>query len=390
MVTDWRHEAAHQLPRALEEVTPAWVTLAMRAFDASAPEVESVEIERIGEGFGLTGAIGRMQVRWQSGDGQLPGSVIVKLPLAQSGEPSLYRKRTEQGAPGDNPYFQRCSRETRFYSELASLGHTPAPVCYFAASSEDQVAIVLLLEDIEDARQGDVLAGCSLEDVAATIDAIASVHATWWTSVSASAHVLSWLPRWGDDPVRRHDRYRSQVGPFLERWGHTMVPEIVDLIRLMETRYGAVLTSIDELLRSAIHADLHLDNLLFVGTGNRPRVVVLDWQSVCSGPIAVDLSTLITGSLSPGDLRRGIDELTEHYADALEVNAGIDYPAAHLMHDLRLALLWRLGGTVGWLSNADVDQMTGRERDLVMAALGDGRLANALVDLDARSLLMKY
>jgi len=386
-VIDWQREAERSLPTGLDEITPEWVTLALRSRDETIPGIRGVDVARIGEGFGLTGAVGRVRLGWDRDDVRLPSSVIVKLPMAQSDEPSVYRKRAEQGSAATSPYFQRSAREVQFYRELAPSGDAPAPLCYFAAASEERAAIVLLLEDMADARQGDVLAGGSIQDVAAVIDAVAPFHARWWQPVSNVAGVPAWLPRWDGDPTRRHQRYRSRVEPFLERWGQTLDAEVVQLVRLMESRYGAVLRAIDERPCSVIHADLHLDNLLFHGEGEQARAVVLDWQSVSIGPIAIDLSTLITGSLSPADLRIGLDDLTERYSRALFTYSGVDYPAVKVIEDVRLALLWRLGGTVGWLSNADVDQLSGRERDLVIAALGDGRLANALVDLDVRSLL---
>ena len=387
---DWRRKAERFLPTGLDTITPEWLTLALRSRDKAVPEICAARVERIGEGFGLTGAVGRARIEWKREVRHLPTSVIVKLPLAQTSVTSLYRKHSEQGAPRNDPYFQRCAREVRFYNELAPLGLTPAPMCYFAAASEDERAIVLLLEDIEDGRQGDVLKGCSVEEVIATVEAIAPFHGRWWHEATGSDGHLSWLPRWVGDPARRHERFRSQVEPFLERWDSTINPEIVELIRLMETRYAAVLRAIDDLPLSAIHADLHLDNLLFVGTGEWTVALVLDWQSVCVGPIAVDLSTLITGSLSPEDMRLGFDLLLQRYSVSLLAHAGIDYPVEQLRQDMRLALLWRLGGTVGWLSNADVDQMAGRERELVKAAFGDGRLTSALIELDARSLLVEF
>ncbi len=389
-VIDWKGETERSLPTELNTITPEWLTLALRSRDSTLPEVRSADVQRVGEGFGLTGAIGRVRIEWESVDSACPDSLIVKLPLAQTGQPSLYRKRVQQGAPRIGPYFQRCAREVRFYDELAPLGLAPAPKCYFASSSEDQVAIVLLLEDFDGARQGDVLEGGSFQDVAAVLDATAPLHAKWLRGEPGNNDLPSWLPRWGGDPNHRHERYRTQVEPFLDRWGSSVPPEIVDLIRLMEPRYGAILRAIDELPLSVIHADLHLDNVLFAGNGERPRVAVLDWQSVCIGPVAIDLGTLITGSLSPSDRRHGLDDLLERYSDALRAHGGRDYPIDQLRNDVRLALLWRLGGTVGWLSNADVDQMIGRERDLVVAAFGDGRLANALVEMDARSMLMQF
>ena len=53
-----------------------------------------------------------------------------------------------------------------------------------------------------------------------------------------------------------------------------------------------------------------------------------------------------------------------------------DVPVA--VEDCRLALLWHLAGTAGWLAGVGPARLVGRERALVEAAVGDGRLVETL------------
>ena len=49
--------------------------------------------------------------------------------------------------------------------------------------------------------------------------------------------------------------------------------------------------------------------------------------------------------------------------------------------------MWLLTGVVNWIGSADLDVLSGRERKLVDAALGDGRIISALTDRKALALL---
>jgi hypothetical protein len=58
-----------------------------------------------------------------------------------------------------------------------------------------------------------------------------------------------------------------------------------------------------------------------------------------------------------------------------------------LRADCGRALLLRLAGTIGWLTNITGDDLTARERALQNAAITNGRLAAALLDYDTAALI---
>jgi hypothetical protein len=345
--------------------------------------VATVEWESIGEERGFTGVVARLTLRYAEGGAGAAGppSLIAKFPLAERGTQSGYRAAQGSDPAARRAYFERCAREVRFYREIAPHGAALTPHCYYAGADEATLAIAILLEDLGAAREGNVLAGCSPGEAALVLDPLARFHARWWAGAGVSA--FAWLPRWGGDHRARQARYSQRVAPFLARHGHQIPGEIADLVERLGARYGAVLAALDAAPATIIHADLHLDNILFAGTTSAPAARVLDWQSVCVGPAAIDFALFTYGSLGADQQRAAGDDLFRRYHAGLVADGVRDYSLDAFRDDCRLALLRQLAGTVGWLGGVDVEVLAGRERQLVEAALGDGRLIAALRDHDA-------
>ncbi|HMM42882.1 MAG TPA: hypothetical protein PKA95_13360 [Thermomicrobiales bacterium] len=80
-------------------------------------------------------------------------------------------------------------------------------------------------------------------------------------------------------------------------------------------------------------------------------------------------------------------ELMELYLATLGEGGVLDYGIDELRYHERLALLWQLGGTVGWLARTTGTTPEGRERALIDAIFDPGRLFAALKDHDAAALL---
>ena len=261
----------------------------------------------------------------------------------------------------------------------------PAPRLYYGAADEATGRIVLLLQDLSTARPGDVLHGCSPEEAERVLHAITPFHARWWAQPPLGDS--SWLPNWVGNQEARQERYTRQVGPFLQRFGHQLPPLLHETIDRLRTDYVRVLTRLAGAPATLIHADLHLDNMLFSPSDRDHPVTILDWQSISWGAAAVDVALFLFGSLSTNQRRaQGLD-LLAHYHRHL-VDYGVSgYSFQQLLDDCRLALLWQLAGTVGWLSSVDLEQVGERERALMEAALGDGKLIAALQDTDALGVL---
>jgi hypothetical protein len=365
------------VPATAEEVTPEWLTAALTESGVlQRGRVVAAPWERVGQEYGFTGVVGRVRPRYEDPDGEAPASLIVKLPMARDEHASGHRVLQERDPTLMRAYFDRCVREARFYREIPV---DFAPTLYNAATDEERRRVVLVLEDVG-GRQGDVLEGCSVDDAAVVIDELAPFHARWW---GERAPVRE-FPQRSEGSWTRQERYDARVDGFLERFGDQLPEPVAVIVRLLRTRLANVRESLHGHAQTLIHADLHLDNLMFAPRGERNRVALLDWQTVCVGPPASDVTFFLFGSLNVEDRRAAEDDLLHRYLTRLDV-AG--YSMRELRRDFDLALLLSLAGIVGMLTTADPAALTARERAIHEAAFGDGRLVAALLDHEVAALL---
>jgi hypothetical protein len=362
------------IPGTQEEVTPGWLTAALTEAGAlRGGRVIEARWERVGAEFGFTGLVGRVELRYEDALGRPPASLIVKLPMARGETVSGHRALQERDPALIRQYFERCTREERFYREL---GVTFAPTRYYSAADDARQRVVLLLEDLSNGRQGDVLLGCSIDDSALVIEQLAPFHARWWGDRAAG----SGFPLSGGDLQARQERYAGQAELFVERYGDRIPPVLRTAVERLRSRLAAVGEALYAKARTLRHADLHLDNMIFDARGGR-SVAVLDWQTVSVGPPASDVAMFLYGSLSVEDRRAAEDELLARYLSLLSAHGVRGYSIEDLRLECGLALLLVLAGTIGWLATVG-DEATARERALQDAALTDGRLATALLDHD--------
>ena len=280
-----------------------------------------------------------------------------------------------------------CTRDVAFY-RLPSAAGSAAPRVYTALVDPDAGRLLLLLEDLAGGEPGDALRGCGVARARAVIEAIATLHARWWEQAALSE--MAWLPPWAGDPAARAARYRAQLGPVLERYGERIPTPVRDLALALQDHYAAVLAALNGPPTTLIHADLHLDNVLFTAAGDTPMARIIDWQSVTRGLGAFDIALFITGALSISDRRAAEHDLLKHYHQLLSASGVRDYTHGQLLDDYRLALLCQLGGTVGWPARVDLATLTGREHALVEALFEPGQLFAALEDHRTPLLVRLY
>jgi aminoglycoside/choline kinase family phosphotransferase len=154
---------------------------------------------------------------------------------------------------------------------------------------------------------------------------------------------------------------------------------LLDRLRL---RLAGVLAELAAGAQTLIHADLHLDNVIFDARGDGRSAVVLDWQTASVGSPAWDVALFLFGSLSVEDRRTADAMLLDRYTTLIAENGVRDYGVDDLRRDCKLALLAVLAGTVGWLTSLEPNELSDRQRALQQAVLADGRLFAALLDHD--------
>jgi aminoglycoside phosphotransferase (APT) family kinase protein len=221
--------------------------------------VGGIRTERIGEAYGFSSQLYRCRMVGTS----IANSVVVKL------------CSSERAAD---------LHEVPFYAEFANRLGVPIPRSYGSAIEGCHAALVL--EDFEHAIQGDCLD--QLDDIGAAVMArtVAALHATWWESPELSR--TGWLPPMS---VRSREWLLTRREKCLERFGDRLPPLARELLDRVESVNAHALARLEGAPQTLLHADLHLDNVLFDGGVDHP--IILDWARVSRGPAAIDLVELL-------------------------------------------------------------------------------------------------
>ena len=129
------------VPKSLMEITPSWLTGALRSKDASSSaSVTGYSAETVAEGKGFLNQVFRLRLRYHDDPLELPSTVIVKLPSA---DPALRMVSDRLGQD---------RREVRSYQEVAASGPLQTPHSYYCGLDPETGNTILLLEDVNAAR----------------------------------------------------------------------------------------------------------------------------------------------------------------------------------------------------------------------------------------------
>jgi hypothetical protein len=271
-------------------------------------------------------------------------------------------------------------KEVTFYRELQHRLSINTPRCYYAQINGVGPDFALLLEDLAPARQGDQLAGCSVDVARAAVLELVGLHAPSWCD--ASLRGIAWL---GEPNADGGDMlktlYRSHLPGFLERYGARLAPDEIAIIEAVGDSTGAPFQTLQAPF-SLVHIDYRLDNLLIDARTQPPKISVVDWQSITLGSPLHDVAYFLGAGLLPDD-RRGVEEgIVRAYYTALNAAGVTDYPWTRCWNDYRRGTF--AGFTVTVIASMLVQQ-TPRGDDMftVMAR----RHARHAIDLGAREFL---
>src|SRR6476469_4742301 len=157
-----------QIPRSARELTADWLSAALRSHDPNRRRVESFDIDLFSGEQGMTGQLARLHLRYQREPGSMPTTVIAKF---SAPDPVV---RTLISALG------HYEREVGFYELLSSRTPVPIPRCYYSRLEDHDGSAILILADLGGLRNGNSIAGCSVDDVARVLVSLARLHARWW------------------------------------------------------------------------------------------------------------------------------------------------------------------------------------------------------------------
>jgi hypothetical protein len=163
-------------PRA---VTADWLTEVLR-FSGAIDEATAVSrFAATSVGTGQVGAIVRFDLTYGEGSG--PASVIGKFASPDPESSAI-------GVQG-----RTYEIEVQFYSELAHTVDVARPRCHFAAVELGTPNVVLVLDDLSPAVQGDQIAGCTADQAALAVEQAARLHGPRWGAADLAEQ--AWLAR---------------------------------------------------------------------------------------------------------------------------------------------------------------------------------------------------
>jgi hypothetical protein len=283
-------------PRA---VTPEWLTAVLRHSGAIDDSTTISQVTATPAGTGQVGAIIRFELDYAGGSG--PASMIGKFasPDPESASIGVLTRTYET--------------EVDFYTELADTVDVARPRCHFAAVETGTANVVVILDDLAPATQGDQVAGCSVDQAALAIEQAARLHGPRWGAGDLANH--AWLVRptslYGFDGLRPIwegfvDRYRPMLEAVTLEQGE----------RMLSARAG--LASIPPKAVTVVHNDFRLDNMLFSDAPGHPPITVVDWQTVGAGRGPGDIAYFLGSSFPDPATRRGCEQrLVAAYHEAL-------------------------------------------------------------------------
>ena len=365
-----------EFPSSTDEVTPAFLTEALRSTGAIGTDTEVAEMhhETIGEGVGIVGQLARLTLRYAGPATGAPGSVVIKLPSSFP----------ENRAVGD--HFRFYEREGRFYEQIGGKVELRTPRCYWNHLDPATDTFGLLLEDLSERVMISQIAGLGAERAGQALRELAKLHAEWWASPALDG--LEWMPRL-DDPVNlaAGQQYRDAWPLFVERVGDAVPAEAMALGERIKEQYESlILAGIAEAPLTVCHGDFRADNLMFDDTPDvDDAIAVLDWQISFRGPAVTDVTYLLCQSMTVDERRAAEADLVRTWYDGL-LAGGV--PEASYPFDLAWQHHQRgtLGATVyPVVAMGSMDPANERGRELVASMAA--RAFAAVVDHDAARFL---
>ena len=346
-------------------VTPEWLTEVLRYGEAVDGDTKVTSFDAKSIGTGQVGANVRYTLTYEGQPG--PASIVCK-----------FSSRDPQSA---STGVQTLTYETEvaFYRDLAHTVDISRPHCYLAELEHGTANVVLVMEDLTPAEQGDQIVGCTVEQATIAVDEAAKLHGPRWGDATLTE--LAWLDR------------RSTSGglaAMLEMIWPAFVDRYRDTLEPVSIEAGAQLMALVPHLTAytppaltPIHYDYRLDNMLFgTAEGGKPLTVV-DWQTVQLGLGPQDVAYFLGNAFAP-EVRRGCERaLVARYHRALVDGYGVaDYPFDQCWADY-------VHSSYASLSMAVFASMmvgrTDRGDEMFMAMAN--RSAQMAADLDASSVI---
>ena len=104
--------SSKNFPSTIEEVTPVWLSDALKNAGMPGVEIRDIQVEIIGEGVGIMGLLYRAKLSYSESSSEGPNSVVIKVPSPHEQTRHIARA------------FMFYGKEIGFYRDAACLLYT--------------------------------------------------------------------------------------------------------------------------------------------------------------------------------------------------------------------------------------------------------------------------
>jgi hypothetical protein len=354
------------LPRTATEITPSWLTGALRAGGHLAQaNIVAIGVQAIGQEVGFLDGLARLRLTYDHNEGDAPSSVVVKTPSREA----AYRQI------GDR--YHAYEREIRFYGDVAPRTPIRLPRCFYRGMDPAADAYLLVLEDLGALTAGDQVHGLTQAQAGGAVETIGRLHACWWATPALEA--LDWMPHRNIQPAR----YRRFWPRFRETAGHLLPASALALGEKVGDHLDWLLRAMEEPPHTIVHSDFRADNLLFDVPSGPDPVVVVDWQLAVRGRGALDVARLLCGSIASPERAACEMAVLQRWQQTLAAGGVRGYSFRQALHDYRLGALLCLYFPV---TIHEAEEGAGK-RGMALADAQIKRFFTAALELDAASVL---
>lgn len=357
-------EDGDAIPR-IEDIDGPWLTRCLQRNGVAAADVRGFTAAPIDTG--QTAACVRFDIEYRIAAPGLPRSLVAKFP---SEDPL---SRSSAAAMG----IYR--REVEFYHDVAPRLSIRVPRCYYAAVDESGQDFLILMDDLEPARAGDQIAGCSPGVARAAVLELVGLQAPTWNDAALGQRFAEPEDGFFSDML---GLYRRMLPTFVDRFAAGLEPDELAIIEALGDASGAPPFQAVGSPFCLEHRDYRLDNLMIDERGATPRVTVLDWQGMRTGRPLNDVALCLAGSLAPAERRECETSVLQAYHDALCAAGVEDFSWSQCWHEYRRAAFAGFGLTV--VAAGAVEQTA--RGDAMFTAMARRYTRHAL-DVDAVALL---
>ena len=294
-----------------DEVTADWLG------DVLGASVDTVRWEPVG-----TGQVGD-SVRFHITGSDCPATLAGKFGAA------------DEASRATATTFGLYRKEVEFYRRVAPELAVRAPQTYFAEIGGDGSDFFLLFEDLGPARQGDQIAGCSIEQARAAIAQAAAIHApSWHRSELLGA---DWIQPAEQLGATIAGMYPQAQAIFRERYAGQLEPEYMALCEALSERAPVYFRS-DPDIQCIVHGDFRLDNMLFEIRDGQEPIAILDWQTVTVGKAMTDVGYFMGCGVGEALWRTHEAELLELWLEEM-ARRGVTLTREDIAEDYRRGIL---------------------------------------------------